>query len=293
MSKKIWVGTATAGDWSVAGNWSPSGVPQSNDDVYLENSAQDVSAGLNQSAIILNSLNIDKSFTGAVGTAAAYLQISADIVNIGYNYGLNPQSLLGSGRIKLNLGDEPAAITIFDSALTPTDANKWPVQILCNDAATTLEIRKGKAAIAGNTGETSVLATITLNWVTQKSSDAELFIGEGVTLVTLNQSGGKGILACAATTVTSYGGTLLTAGTGAITTLIVDGSQVTSNSSGTITTCRVNSGLADFTKSAAARTVTNMYVNPVAGQLLYDPASLTLTNGIKSEKPARIMANPA
>ena len=47
MATKLWNG-GVSGDWSVAGNWTPSGVPTNGDDVYLENNAVDVDAGLNQ-----------------------------------------------------------------------------------------------------------------------------------------------------------------------------------------------------------------------------------------------------
>lgn len=55
--------------WNVAANWSPSGVPQTGDDVYLDNFAGDIKYGLDQSAVTLASLRATASFTGEIGLA--------------------------------------------------------------------------------------------------------------------------------------------------------------------------------------------------------------------------------
>ena len=77
MASKIWVGTSTPGDWSVAANWTPSGVPVNGDDVFFNDGSQNVTAGLDQSAVALTSLRIGSSYTGNVASSAAYLQIGA------------------------------------------------------------------------------------------------------------------------------------------------------------------------------------------------------------------------
>ena len=82
MAVKIWTG-ATDGDWSVAGNWSPSGVPASADDVILSASyVVSITAGLNQSAVTLNSLTVEQGYSGAIGSKAADLQIATDALTL-------------------------------------------------------------------------------------------------------------------------------------------------------------------------------------------------------------------
>ena len=78
MAVKIWTG-ATDGDWSVAGNWSPSGVPASTDDVIISAAyTVSITAGLNQSAVTLNSLTVEEGYSGAIGSKSADLQIATD-----------------------------------------------------------------------------------------------------------------------------------------------------------------------------------------------------------------------
>jgi len=70
-----------------------------------------------------------------------------------------------------------------------------------------------------------------------------------------------------------------------VTTINARGGTITSNSTGTITTLNINeTATVDFTKSAAARTVTTLKLNP-DGTLKYDPNVVTLTNKVQSDYP--------
>jgi hypothetical protein len=292
MAKKIWVGTDTGneGDWATAANWSPSGVPASADDVYLEDSSQDVTEGFDQSAKALATLNIDQSYTGKIGDATSYLQIGAVKVNIGYHNG--PDAPLGSPRIKLDLGSVTAATVVIENAGTSADSNKPPIRIKAANAATTIEVRKGKVGIAFNTGETTTIGTLTVSYVSQVNMDADVYVGAGVTLTTINHKGGDLYVSCGATTINSYAGLLYTIGSGAITTLNAKGGYITANSTGTITTLNITKGTADFLKSAAARTVTTLKLE-AGGVLKYDPNILTITNNVDSDNAVILTATAA
>jgi len=291
MATKIWVGTDSTneGDWATAANWSPSGVPANADDVYLENSSQDVTEGFDQSAVALTSLHIALSYTGKIGDDDEYLQIGATTVNIGSHNG--PGSPSGSGRIKLDLGTTAATVVIYNSG-TSYDSGYPAIRILCNNAATTLEVRKGTVGVAYETGETSTLLKITEGYVSSVAGDADVFIGSGVTLTTLEKAGGDCVLGCAATTVNHSAGNLTTTGSGAITTLNNDGGTVISNSTGTIALLDTDGGLVDFTKSAAARTVTTCKLD-AGGKLKYDPDVVTMTNKVQSDNPVTLTASAA
>lgn len=293
MADKLWVGTDTAGDWSVAANWSPAGVPVNADDVYMRDSSQSVTTGFDQSAVTLDSLNIDQSYTGEIGDSDDYLKISATVVRIGYHYG--PGTPAGSGLIKLDFGNNQATVTIHDTG-SPSDTDMPAVQLLNVHANSTIEVRKGSVGLAVGFGEVSTVSKITTSYVSQKASDADMFIGSGVTLTTLDQTGGDCVLECAATTVTSEGGNLETAGSGAITTLNIEGGDVTSNSTGTITNLNVSvdggGGSIDFTKSAAARTVTTPILE-AGGTIKRDPGVVTFTNEVASNDPVTLRAAAA
>ena len=284
MANKIWVGTDTGneGDWATAANWSPSGVPQSADDVFFTNSIQSVTEGFAQSAIALASLNIDQSFTGQIGTAASYLQVGAAIVNIGQYLGWGvPQ---GSGRIKINLGSTTTAIVNIYNSGQPYDNNLPAIQLLAAKSATNINILKGSVGIACQAGETSTVGTISTGL------EAKCWIGAGVTLTTLTKNGGDVRMECGATTINNYTGDLKIFGTGAVTTINAFGGNVDSNSSGTITTANVRGPcVVDFTKSLVARTVTTLNLSN-GGTIKRDTAVVTITTlnitGIATVKAA-------
>lgn len=65
-------------DWSDTASWAGGVVPVDNDDVFILEGAQTVSAGLGQSAINLNSLFIGPDFKGNIGSDSAPLEINGD-----------------------------------------------------------------------------------------------------------------------------------------------------------------------------------------------------------------------
>lgn len=279
MANKIWVGTDSGneGDWSVAANWSPSGVPASSDDVFFEDSSQDVTAGFNQSAVALSSLNIDASFTGKIGDASSYLQIGTSELNIGMHNG--PGSPAGSGRIKIDLGSTACTAVIYNAG-TSVDDYKPTVRLKANSASTTIEVRKGKVGAAYDTGETSTIGTISVSYDNSKTTDADVFIGDGVTLTNLNQIGGECVCESGVTTINVEDGTLTLYGSGAITTCNVKGGDVYPNSTGTISTLDVTGGNVDFTKCRSARTVSTAKIGS-GGAIKYDPSVVTMTNKVQ------------
>jgi trimeric autotransporter adhesin len=282
MANKIWVGTDSGneGDWATAANWSPSGVPETGDNVYLENSTQGVTEGWAQSAVTLASLNIAQSFTGYVGDADNYLAISATLMSIGHHYG--PGSPSGSGRIKINVGSVQTTIDIYNSG-SPATTTKPAIQILGTHASNAARIRKGSVGIAWDTTEVSTFASIIGSFVSNQDSDLALFVGSGVTLTTITLTGGDTTLRCAATTLNVNGADLVTDGSGAIVTANIADGNFESNSTGTITNLNVtDEGVADFTKSAAARTVTTPKVSG-GGKIKANPAVMIFTNQIARE----------
>ncbi len=282
------------GDVSVPGNWgggASAAIPVNADAVYLENSSQGMTAGLDQSAVALASLNIAQSFTGEIGTAAAYLQVGAALVNIGYHFG--PGEAEGSAMIKLDLGSVTASTIIVYNAGISADSTRPAIRLKYVNVATTLEVRKGEVGVAIETAEVSTGSVISLGYVDNIESDAKVYIGAGVTLTTLTKKGGECLLRCAATTVNNYAGELVTEGTGAIITMNVYDGKVTSNSTGTITNLNISSkGTVDFTKSQQARTVTTPKIDDEA-MVKYDPAVITLTAKFTSNRPVTLQASAA
>ena len=282
--------TANAGpsDWSTAANWSGGAVPggASGQDVYIDDCSVDILYGLDQSGIsnALDSLNIDHTYTGKIGHDGAagcvgdYLQIKTSALNIGQHYGTGSPS--GSGRIKVDLGSTACTVTVSNAG-TSTDDYKPTVRLLANSASTDVRVRKGKVGVACLAGETSTVGDVTVSYVSQQNSDADIFIGAGVTMTNLVQTGGDVVTQCGVgTAATIYAGTLKTHGSGTVALLWVKGGTCESNSTGTITNLYVTGGTCDFTKSAAARTVTTAKIDP-SGIIKYDPSIVTMTNKIQ------------
>lgn len=281
---KIWVGddVGNEGDINTAANWSPAGVPVATDLVYFRNSSQNCDVGLaTWAAVALGSITIDQSFTGEIGTTAAYLQHLSTTVTIGgYTTASRPN---GSGLIKLDSGAAVCIIEILNSG-TAADSNLPPILLKMNSASAEIHNFAGSCGLAILPTETSTVGTV------KTITGSRTTLTSGVTLTTLVNEGIV-FLDCAATTVTNSKGTLTTDGAGAITTLNVYNGTVISNSTGTITTLNVDrnkSALVDFLQSTLARTVTTLNLN--IGKLYYDPGVVTMTNKIDSDQGVKLTA---
>ena len=74
MPTNEWTGGANDGNWQTAGNWSLGAAPVSNDDVIVAYGSQNITSGLSNAAVDLNSLTI--TFAGSIGTASTPLTIA-------------------------------------------------------------------------------------------------------------------------------------------------------------------------------------------------------------------------
>jgi hypothetical protein len=309
--------TASAGPkhWDSVDNWDGGALPggAASQDVYIDNFAGDILYGLDQSAIAnaLASLNLEASFTGRIGPNGAtgksgdYLQIKALIVNIGEHNGYGTPT--ASGRIKIDLGTTASTVNVYKTA-TPTDASdgKPAVRLLATHASTDVNVRRGTVGIAIEAGETSTINDIDVSYIASVTGDADVYIGSGVTMGDLSQTGGDIIAQCTIGTVNSKAGTVLITGSPAITELNADGATITLDTTGAITTLNANDGqvypnnhgtigtlnvdgaAVDFTQSSRARTVTTVKLN--SGSLKYDPADMTFTNKVASDDAVTLTA---
>ncbi len=270
MSKVYWVGgtSSLTTDANTAANWSTGSLPVNGDDVYIEaptsGSTFNITTSLSSlSGVTLNSLNIAQNYTGTIGTTAAYWQISATTINIGYSFSNSSSS--GSTLIKLNVGTVQTTVNVINSAQTSSLSTGGPIAILGTHASNVLNVINGTVSVAAVATEVATFATI--------NNDGNITIGPGVTLTTLNNTS-TCKLRCGATTINFQGGTLTTSDSGAITNLNANSGTAKLNSTGTITNLNVFSSVVDFSASPASRTVTNCTI--------YNQGSLNLNNGVKN-----------
>ena len=294
------VASAGPNDWSTNANWSGGSKPAASDTVVIENSAVPILWGLDQAGVTLAELRIMQSYTGTIGlpedqftTGATdsdttkpeyretYLKISATMVRIGEHYGSgNPA---GAGRIKLDTGSNQTQLNVANSATTSTDGNLEPIRWLGSHASNAVNVTKGRLGVATTVaGETATISELNVGQRGNLASDADVNLGPGVTITTLNQSAGEVVTAAGLTTVNQSGGTVTSCGAATIATANIGGAAYF-NATGTITTLRVvGAGSADFSRDPRDKTVTNCELHKGA-QLNLDngnPLSVTFTNDI-------------
>lgn len=227
MATKTWVGTdaTTPNDWSVSGNWTPSGVPVATDDVYFVSGAADVTAGLDQSAITLNTLTVGTKYTGNIGSSAAPLEVDvsstfdyAQQIGTTYIEGSFPTVIIQS-----TSSDSPA-LTLTSSTITNIRALSGRGTVFVDNGSTvtgaidmigctglTIEIEANATVSAADVtiDSGSLLCSEQLDTVTQFGGLVEMRNSDGTTnTITIYDGKTKYKVSDDAilTTLTMYGG---------------------------------------------------------------------------------------
>lgn len=269
--------TTVAGDgpnwWSLAGNWSASGVPANGDDVYAENTDVPIRFGLAQSAVTLASLHFMASFLGDVGLPdrtdggwfeylPTYLAIGATVWHVGEGPGA------GSPRIRLDNGAVQMTGHVWQTGRSPdegTPALLWKGTHISN----VLNVNRGDVGIAWLPGEAATLATLNVSFIENRETDSTVRCGAGLTLTTLLQDGGECTLYAGCTTITLAGGKL-TMYAGNVTTVTQREGTFNYNGNGTLTTIHVQGGaILDLTGSSGNMVITTF--NVYAGAVVRSP----------------------
>jgi hypothetical protein len=271
--------------WSVAANWSTLTVPAAGDDVIIQNSANPILYGLDQSAVTLGSLSIDQSFTGTIGLPRTnpggyveyreqYLKIGATTITIGRGDGA------GSGRIKLNTLAVQTTINVLNSGSGIENGVK-SILWKGTHASNTVLVNKGSFAAAHFAGETATIAALKQGYRTNVAGDADVRLGAGCTLSScaITKLGGTLEVSSSFASLSQLGGeTAILAG--APGTVVIAGGSVRYKSAGTYTSATVSGGgELDFRQDLQPRTGTNTTLHK--GAALRDPAkTVTFTNPI-------------
>jgi len=196
-------------DWNTAANWDGSAVPStSGDTVYFEGTSYQCIYGMDQTATTLVNLFIARTQSGRVGgSAGAKLRFAGVSTRCDINY--NPggaSQVVPASRINLGLGTSATAITVLDGPTSGADAGVPPITITVTHASATLTVKKGVVGVAMNgPTETSQLASVTTSYVTSKTSDADLWLGKGVTVGIIYNDNGTVRPLCGFTTLNWYG----------------------------------------------------------------------------------------
>lgn len=254
-------------DYATTANWALDAVPASTNDVLFLAGSVSAKYSLNQSAVDIADFRVFKGCSSQFGRfdkgLGHYLRIDPDL----FRYE-------GNGTLAMfDIGS--ANISPYIAAYGSPSATGYHTVYIKGSNIATLTINKGNVGIAPLDADTATVATLNVGYDSTLATDSTVTVGSGVTLTTLNQTGGTVYLNCAATTVTnSASTTLYTSGSGAITTLNAYGTCYL-NSTGTITTLNCY-GTVDLTQSKAARTITTINLYP--GSTLRYNSAITFTN---------------
>jgi hypothetical protein len=271
--------------WSVAANWSTRAVPATGDDVIIQSSAKEILYGLDQSAVTLNSLTIDQSFTGTIGLPRTnpggyveyregYLKIGATTITIGRGEGA------GSGRIKIDTLAVQTTINVLNSGSAAENGTKC-ILWKGTHASNAVVVNKGSFAAAHFAGETATIATVKQGYRTNVAGDSDVRLGSGCTLgaCAITKLGGTlEVNSSFASLSQLHGETTINAGSPG--SLVIAGGSVRYKTAGTYTSATVSGGgELDFRQDLQPRTGTNTTLNK--GAALRDPAkTVTFTNPI-------------
>lgn len=222
--------------------------------------------GLDQSGVAIGDFIVEDGYQGAIGSAVlGYLIIDPDRFEF---------SGIGASPSYLNLFTANIPIKVHK---TGSAANGGRGLYLRGSNLTVADIAGGTIGIASNGGETATVATIRV------LGSANLWLGSGLSLTTLDQYGGSTVVRCGNTTTRIYGGTITSEEAGALTTLHMFGGNYVYKSTGTIGTVNMRGGSLDCTQSGSARTITtlNKYLGNYS--ILRNKEAVTITNDLPQD----------
>lgn len=295
--------TAASGPYhfDAADNWSGGALPVSGDLVIFADSDLPLLWALDQSALDNLTVEIKQTYTGRIGLHRGELALSADGVTVSNDATEYRTTYLRCGMATLRIGEhdgvaDPAGsqrlkldntraaaslTTVYRTAPVGGDLGLPAVRLKAANAGAVLEVRSAQGAVgvaADEPGETSTFGTVR---VTDESQVSRVLCGDGLTLTTWSQQGGRNRLQTAATitTVTVNGGELEIDGQAAVTTLNVNAGTVYLENipaaGAAVTTLNVAGGAVDGMGSTTARTWAT--VNFDRGSMRYDGAAVTVT----------------
>jgi hypothetical protein len=271
MADKIFTG-AVSGSWNVTGNWLSGVLPVAADNIFfVADYTVDLTAGLDQTAVIYGKLIVESGYTGQIGTKAAYLQIPCTDIDF-----------KGSGESYIDVSTSAIDIRVDGTAAAGTGKSGL---YLKGSAIDEINIISGNVGVASRAGETATVTTVTVN-------GGRVLVGDGCTLTNATVYSGGLVSQASITTLKNYNGSVTTEEAAAVTTLSLFNGSVAHNGTGTITTATVEGGTLDLFRSGLARTITTLNLKP-GGGVVYDPDLVTITTLNITGGPISISTNNA
>ncbi len=205
--------TVTYNDTGTAvGAGAPPGVSTAvGDDVCLTNSASSILYDIDQSTLTVTSFSVDATYTGDIGlprtnAAGGYVEYRTTSLKLGIpTLNLGRGEGAGSGRLKFDLGTVQSTVNVYGAG-NPAEQGVPAVLLKGTHASNVLNVHRGSVGAAFFPGETGTVATARLGYQTSQQTDADVVLGDGCTLTTISQNGGKVVFGSNVTTLTQRGG---------------------------------------------------------------------------------------
>lgn len=269
--------TASAGpcDWSTAENWSDGSIPGTDDTVIFADNSVNCCYGIDNNSLAIDDLFIEQTYTGKIGlprrafTTSAdgettdttkneyredFLRVDVDSIEVGKFTGIGTAP--GSQRLKIDNTNSGASTTkVFATANAGAETSLPPLRLKYNSNTDDVFIRGGNVGI----GVDEPAESVTMGDLYINGSNTKVFLGTGVSVVTVVQNDGRSLIQSTAT-VTSIDlidGNMTLEGTFTVTTLNVEGGTLYPNhdsGGNAITTLNINGGLVDGTRTSELRT---------------------------------------
>jgi hypothetical protein len=181
-----------------AENWSTGAVPVSSDAIIFQQNEIDCLYGLSQSAVTNVTMQIDASYTGNIGLPTRnengyeeyrprHLDINFSNAERSVVIGEGPGG--GSSRINIDADTSDPKVVIWLTG--PAEANaKGAIDFIGGNTATDISIRRGSLSLATDSDKSATVRELEVTYDVQRTADAEVTIGEAVTLSELNKDGG-------------------------------------------------------------------------------------------------------
>jgi hypothetical protein len=240
-------------------------IPQATEHVRFaaDSASIDSATGLDQSGVAIGDFIVDEGYQGTIGSATlGYLYIDPDKFEFA-----------GSGVAYINIMAAAISPKIYRTA--SAEAGERGLH-LRGTAISVLDVIGGQVGLAANPGETSTATTC-------RVMNGSLWLGSGVTGTNLQIWQGSARLRCGLTTITQYGGSIVSEEAGAMTTLNQNGGTYVYQSSGTIGTHNMRAGVFDEMQSGIARTVSTRNLYAGNSTILRNKEAVTVTSLVEQD----------
>lgn len=241
------VTTPTGPNWAnEAKNWSLGTAPADDEELVLQNSAISLKYGLSSAGITPDRVRQYASFTGEVGLpewnpngyreyrdTAWRLGTSGDGSNPILTIEVGEGTGSGSTLSRYNTGDKKTKLIVHRTG-TSSDGNMPSLNWIGTHADNEVLVISGNVGVGAIKGQSATVKTLYLSYANSIASDADVVVGDGVTLGSIIKTGGVLVTSSGADFFENFAGDARIEGDDNLDEIIVHDGTVICNTSGIV-----------------------------------------------------------